>query len=648
MVFAPLLCLILTLGTQSLDAQSARRIDSLILKLQEPLADTLEIEYHWEIGNDYWLYHEDSLDLALYHTKTSLALAQERHQTMWLVHGYNLLGKIFNLTQDLDSAIWAYDRGMEASLQLQDSLRFMMLYDNKANIYVDKGEYAEALTMKQEASDYFRVHSDSNTVSSSYFGLGYVYLIRGDYQPAKEYFYESLSFAQDWPLIESEIYGNLAMIYTKQDQPDSAEFCFRQSAVLSREIPSIFNLNLYEYALFKDELGEPDSALHYLEQVLDAEGQGMQLEQYKIMQLDYIRILAQQGRQREAQQHYNEVADDFNSSQNPGHMRKLYHTQATLYESLGDYRKSLTAFKKYQQLQDSLLNADNEERFKEIEVKYETEKKEHEIQALSAENTIAALKLATSRKLIIGLIVGLASLALLAFFLFRQRQRIKAQRDLINQALAEKEILLREIHHRVKNNLQFISSLLGLQSEHVSDTKALGALQEGQDRVQSMALIHQDLYQDKNLTGVDMKKYFTKLIRALFDSYNIRRGQIELDLQIEELNLDVDSVIPIGLIVNELVSNCLKYAFSNQDTGKIQVSLQEQDHQLLLQVSDNGVGITEAQKARLGSSFGYRLIDVLREQMRGQLHIIAGEGTTVKLVINKYEKAQESNLARVV
>lgn len=648
MVLGSLLCLIFALGSQSLDAQSTRRIDSLLLKLQEPLVDTLEIEYHWEIGNDYWLYHEDSLDLALYHTKTSLALAHENDRTLWLVHGYNLLGKIFNLTQDLDSAIWAFDHGMDACLQLQDSLRYMMLFDNKANIHVDQGQYAEALEMKQKASDYFRTHSDSNTVSSSYFGLGYVYLMRGDYQPAKEYFYESLSFAQDWPLIESEIYGNLAMIYTRQDQPDSAEFCFRQSAILSRDIPSIFNLNLYEYAVFKDELGEQDSALYYLEQVLDAEGQGMELEQYKLMQLDYVRILAQQGRRREAQQFYNTLLEDFNASQNPRHMRKLYQSQAALYESLGEYRNALSAHKKYQQLQDSLQNADNEERFKEIEVKYETEKKEREIQALSAENTIAAIRLASSRKLIIGLVAGLAGLALLSFFLYRQRQRIKYQRDIINRALAEKEILLREIHHRVKNNLQFISSLLGLQSEHISDSRALGALQEGQDRVKSMALIHQDLYQDENLTGVDMKKYFTKLIRALFDSYNIRRGQIELDLQIEELNLDVDSVIPIGLILNELVSNCLKYAFVDQETGEIQVSLQEQDNQLLLQVSDNGVGMTEAQKSRLGSSFGYRLIDVLREQMRGQLHIIAGEGTTVKLVINKYEKTQEPEVIRSV
>lgn len=626
------------LSGQRINAQDLRHIDSLLLKLEGDIPDTLQMEYNWEIGNDYWLYHEDSLDLAKKYTKRSLQIAGEQNNNQWLIHGYNLLGKIFNLTQELDSALWSFDRGMEACLAREDSMRFMMLYDNKANIYVDKGMYSEALTMKQNASDYFLAHADSNTISSSYFGLGYIYLIKGDNVPAKNYFYKSLSFASDWPLIESEIYGNLAMIYTDLKNTDSAEICFRQSAFLSSEIPSIYNLNLYEYALFKDEQGEQDSAIHYLEQVLSAEGQGMDLEQYQVMKLDFARILARKGRTSEAKMYYDQAHAAVEDSQNPRHRRKLYEAKAIIFESLGNSSEALTAFKKYQELQDSIQNAESEERFKEIEVKYETEKKEQEIQYLNAEKEISALKLASSRKWLTGLTLGLAALALLAFFLFWQRQKIKQQRDQINVALTEKEILLREIHHRVKNNLQFISSLLGLQTEHVSDQTALGALQEGQDRVQSMALIHQDLYQEDNLTGVDIKKYFTKLIRGLFDSYNIRRDQITLDLDIEDLNLDVDSVVPLGLIANELVSNSLKYAFPQNRRGKITVKLFEQNQQLILQVADDGIGMTTDNVRELGTSFGYRLIEVLREQMKGSLKIENQDGTVVRLEISKYQK----------
>jgi two-component sensor histidine kinase len=621
-----------------LPAQSLRKIDSLKIALLTSPADSLQIEYNWEIGNDYWLYHEDSIDLAKKYALKSIELANTQSNTKWLINGYNLLGKIFNLTEELDSALWSFDRGMEACLSQEDSMRFMMLFDNKANIYVDKGMYTEALVMKQEASEYFQHYADSNTVSSSYFGLGYIYLIKGDNVPAKSYFYKSLSYADDWPLIESEIYGNLAMIYTDLENPDSAEICFRLSAVLSKEIPSIYNLNLYEFALFKDKQGEADSALYYLEYVLAAEGQGMDLEQYQVMQLDYARILAQQGRKNIAKRYYDLAHNLVEKSQNPKHLQKLYESKAYVYESLGDHATALAAYKKYRQLQDSIQNSENQQKFKEIETRYETEKKEQEIQYLNAEKEVSAIKLASSRRWVIGLTLGLAALALLSFFLFWQQRKITQQRDQINVALKEKEILLREIHHRVKNNLQFISSLLGLQTEHVSDETALGALQEGQDRVHSMALIHQDLYREDNLTGVDMKNYFTKLVRGLFDSYNIRRNQITLDLDIEELNLDVDSVIPIGLIVNELVSNSLKYAFPGGQKGKISVTLQEQNNQLVLKVSDDGVGMSTDDSGKLGTSFGYRLIEVLCEQMKGILKIDGAAGTTVMLKINKYEK----------
>ena len=147
--------------------------------------------------------------------------------------------------------------------------------------------------------------------------------------------------------------------------------------------------------------------------------------------------------------------------------------------------------------------------------------------------------------------------------MFRQKEEIEQKNSIISKALDEKEILLKEIHHRVKNNLHFISALLGLQTDHVSDQVALDALQEGQDRVQSMALIHQDLYQRDDLTSVNVKDYFIKLTEGLFDSYNIHTDDITLQLDIANLDLDVDTVVPIGLIVNELVSNCLKYAFSD-------------------------------------------------------------------------------------
>src|SRR5690606_12446810 len=139
--------------------------------------------------------------------------------------------------------------------------------------------------------------------------------------------------------------------------------------------------------------------------------------------------------------------------------------------------------------------------------------------------------------------------------------------------------------------LQVISSLLKLQSQHIEDASAIRAIAEGRNRVHSMALLHQNLYQEENLTGVEMKAYFTRLVEGLFEAYNIRTGQIRMETDIQPMTLDIDTVIPIGLIANELISNALKYAFPT-DTGnaKLFIGLRELQDELVFEVSDNGVG----------------------------------------------------------
>lgn len=204
--------------------------------------------------------------------------------------------------------------------------------------------------------------------------------------------------------------------------------------------------------------------------------------------------------------------------------------------------------------------------------------------------------------------------------------------NLRTQELAKKnqeiELLLKEIHHRVKNNLQTISSLLNLQSATISDPAALKAVQESQNRVRSMSLIHQKLYQDKNLATVEMKDYLETLAQTLLDTYGNMEGRVKLHFPMSELELDVDTAIPLGLIANELITNSLKYAFSAGREGKIEVSLiLGDDQQYCLRISDNGLGI-QNQGNESGTGFGSRLILLLAIQLNGQVEIQDDRGVT--------------------
>ena len=281
----------------------------------------------------------------------------------------------------------------------------------------------------------------------------------------------------------------------------------------------------------------------------------------------------------------------------------------------------------------------------ELEKRLLLEKSQSEIDMLHEQNELKAQNLEKASRLR-TVLIGLLGLALascgLIYLLLRQRSNynktLEKKNTIISESLSEKELLLREIHHRVKNNLQFISSLLRLQSDHVTDPTALDALQQGHDRVRSMALIHQDLYKEDNLTGVSTKSYFTKLITGLFKSSNIHDERVKFDLAIEDLNLDVDTIVPIGLITNELITNSLKYGFPDNREGDIHVEFKERDDTIHLIVSDNGIGMSSDQQVGLGSSFGYKLVSALVGQLEGEFSIKGDIGTSVNISIMKYKK----------
>jgi two-component sensor histidine kinase len=197
---------------------------------------------------------------------------------------------------------------------------------------------------------------------------------------------------------------------------------------------------------------------------------------------------------------------------------------------------------------------------------------------------------------------------------------------------------MKEIHHRVKNNLQVVSSLLSLQSNYIKDEQALDAVNDSRNRVQSMALIHQNLYQENNLTGIDVQDYIGKLCDNLFTSYNIHPGKIKLIKEIEPLNLDVDIVVPVGLILNELITNSLKYGFSNdQPRNMIKVILKDAEGTLQLAVYDNGKGLPQHISSEENVSFGFKMIDAFLKKLNGTIRRYNEEGARTEIEIPGYK-----------
>lgn len=202
----------------------------------------------------------------------------------------------------------------------------------------------------------------------------------------------------------------------------------------------------------------------------------------------------------------------------------------------------------------------------------------------------------------------------------------------IRSSLREKEALLKEIHHRVKNNLQVVSSLLGLQSRAVSDEVTRKMFQESQNRIHSMALLHESLYQSSNLSKIDFPEYIRQLAAHLFHSYGVPPERIHLRTDLDKLYLHLDAAVPCGLIINELISNSLKYAFPDGRTGEVRIELHEHDdHMARLVVADNGVGLRSDVDWITARTLGLRLVRTLAEQLGAKLEMNTHAGTEVQL-----------------
>ncbi len=265
-----------------------------------------------------------------------------------------------------------------------------------------------------------------------------------------------------------------------------------------------------------------------------------------------------------------------------------------------------------------------------------------------------------NRTQILLLVAGLILFSIIAFILYKSnKMKVKAnlalkdKNDEIEKTVTqlkstqvslaarntENELLLKEIHHRVKNNLEVVSSLLALQSAQIDDPSVQSAMLESQNRVHSMGIIHQKLYQGENLAAIEMQDYFINLSENILDSFNAE-GHIRVECDMPKLILDVDTAVSIGLITNELLTNSLKYAFHEKENGAIKISLTEEEVAantealLFLKISDNGIGKPVNEKAK-GTGFGTQLVNLLTKQLDGKLTYEINNGTIVTLIFKK-------------
>jgi two-component sensor histidine kinase len=301
---------------------------------------------------------------------------------------------------------------------------------------------------------------------------------------------------------------------------------------------------------------------------------------------------------------------------------------------MGNSQKVFENFESYQILNDSIAYQEQLKVVAETEGKFQNEKKQLEIDFLNKDNAQRSRNLYIA----IGGILLLSILTLITLRLYRQKQiankelasqnkLISDQKNTLNKQNQEKELLLKEIHHRVKNNFQIISSLLDLQSRKSNNPDTTSMIEEGKSRIKSMALIHEKLYQNENIVSINFKEYTEQLSNGILATLSKNTPQLYLDIP-NNIQFDIDTAIPLGLIMNELLTNACKYAFDSERKGKLHLQLQKIDDDYLFIVKDDGHGLPpnfDFQKAR---SLGLRLVRRLSKQLFGKTTYQYDNGAT--------------------
>lgn len=511
--------------------------------------------------------------------------------------------------------------------------------NNKGYLLTDLGNIKASLEYYYSSLLIREKLNDSLGLSESYNNLGSIYAGQENYEKALFYMDKTLQFLKGLNNKEGEAVTliNKGMMLERLGDSNKALDCYNEALALSKKIKSNVNIvnalnNLGSYYLKLDKL---DKSLEYFEEGLTIAKEMGYKSNYIISLVNISEIHFLKGNISGAKINALQAHELALKIKIPGNLISTSSMLVKIYKEENNWEDAFKMKELSVKMNDSIQNSEIEKSIIQQKAAYDLKKKEQEIELLSAKNEIQELKLTKNKTSIILISIALF-LALIAVVVsirgFKKKQYInkllERQKAEISRKNEAKKAMLQEIHHRVKNNLQVVNSLLRMQSSKMEDEEVLSMFKETQSRVNSMAKLHEKMYESGDLKKINAKDHITKLIEEIVKNYAVGT-KVELKLDIAPIFLDSQTMMPLGLIINEMITNSLKYAFKGKNEGLISVELSQKEKSKELIVKDDGVGFNfEGVKKGLGS----KIIHSFVRQLNGSLEQISTKGTAYKII----------------
>lgn len=551
------------------------------------------------------------------------------------------LARAYKSKGDFTSALSTCNKALSLSSYINNSELNWRIRNFSGFIYYMNNKHKEALEFVMQSLEEHEKFKDNKTeLYRLHFYAGCINIFMKDYQTALKNFEASLCISRSMSnkslgeYFTGHSQMNIGNIYQKTNQFDSAKHYLNlalKNVELSKDLHSTGE-NYYILGELYFNKKSYDTAYYYYNLSFDIHTHNREIEPLNWTKLGIAKTLFRKNKIDKALRYLLKLYH--NESQNLEIQEQSSFYISRIYKLKGEFKKSLFYLETNKKLKEELINEDKIKEIAQLEIEFEYNAKQQELELKrNSEKAILEAQIVQKELTIYLAVSGFVLALIILLFIFRSL-------NLRKKANQQQEVLLKEIHHRVKNNLQVISSMLNLQSRSIKDDKIKTALNESQGRVKSMALIHQMLYQQDNFSQIDIRTYISQLGKFISSSQRDLHNAVKLKTNIENLWLDIDTAVPLGLIVNELLTNCYKYAFPKKQSGEINISLNRiESNDIVLLVSDNGIGLPkDILEHKRNTTLGLNMVKILTKQLKGKLTIENKDGTCITCRISEVRK----------
>ncbi len=594
-----------------------------------------------------------TLDSAILYGKTNLKNALKSRNAATISEAYCLMGRLYNKQSSLDEASLNLNSGLSVARRSGLELQAAHCLAELARNTQLKADPATALQQFIEALSYFEKTGDLENQARLHIYIGEYYRNLARFDEAIVNIWTAFAIHKKQKLsseLEILLYNRASAIKSESHYVDSALYLSKVALTLARKENDQQSeaVSLNEIGFIYENKNKFDDAVSSYKQAEELWAKARYIRYWARAAENRARCYAKTGDRKKSNALLMNIADTLKTADWALSLLTIYEQMSRNFREMNDWANADKYYIKFMEEDVRLYKKEHAKELEEVKTRYETEKNKGKIREQQNQLNIAEIGYKEERFMktmaICGAILLLIVVAVISY-MFIQRNKLNAElvrknteigkvNSDLSASLHKSEILMREVHHRVKNNLQIISSMFNLQADSAPNDTIRNILMESDNRVMMIAYLHERLYSKDDVGNIDIREFITEVTNNIFQSYRSQSSDITFESDVAEIQIEMDKAVVLGIITNELVTNSVKHAFPAEQVNRvIRVSIGMKENSVFLRISDNGRGLPESFSLANSGSFGLKLVNIMIQHVKGTVKIYNNGGANIEILI---------------